>query len=341
MSSVLETQAVYTPALLTGLVRDFDREPLLSRKRISEFLQAEPEVFYLTAIGILQKELDSRAAQYLVALLVYAGMLFRAVCDPALDRDRATELATLAQRADPATDVRLARELADADGASLLAHGMAERLLEIIDRISDGKRILPSLMRMLRNASPFLRSKVVLMIGRNGPSLSWLQKRLQESDTRVRANAVEALWGVDTPEARELLQWATKDSNNRIIGNALVGLYRLGEVSPLAEIVKMSEDDSAANRRTAAWTMGETGDARFSEVLGRMIADSNANVRKNAFVAVRRVREATARVSHVPHWPMAAAAGPRNPRSGNGVCRLPSSPRMAARIRRFCRRSFI
>lgn len=52
--------------------------------------------------------------------------------------------------------------------------------------------------------------------------------RLGESDPRVRANAIESLWGVDSPEARTLLSFATNDANNRVVGNALLGLYHLG-----------------------------------------------------------------------------------------------------------------
>jgi len=265
----------------------------------------------------LKSETGSRAAQHLVALLTSGNLLFRALCDPALDREPAGELARQARLGDPAIDIRLARQLADfnsSDGA--MAPGMAERLLEIVDQISDGNRLLPSLMRILRHDNPYLRSKAVLMIGRSGRSLSWIQRRLQESDTRVRANAIEAIWGVDTDQARELLEWATRDGNNRVAGNALVGLYRMGESATLARLAKMAGHDVAGFRRTAAWSMGETGDPRFSEVLGRMIADEHGGVRKSAFAAVRRIREAMVRVTQAPQWPVALAPGARNPRTG-------------------------
>jgi hypothetical protein len=300
-----------------ALVRDFDRDSVTIRKRITEFLQYEPEVFYAAAIEVLKQDMDSRAAQYLVALFVHGNLLFRALSDPALDRERAIELARQAHRGDPSVDVKLARQLADTDTAGpTIGPGMAERLLEIVDRISDGKRILPSLIRMLRNDNAFLRSKVVLMIGRSGRSLSWIEKRLQETDTRVRANAIEALWGIDTPEARELLQWAARDTDNRVAGNALVGLYRLGEVSPLADLIRMACHDSSSFRRTAAWVMGRTGDPRFSEVLGRMIADSSATVRRSAFAAVRRVRKAASQIALATEWPVAIVASAENPGSG-------------------------
>ena len=97
--------------------------------------------------------------------------------------------------------------------------------MEILGEISDRILILPSLMRLLRNANPHLRSKAALMIGRGSRSLTWAKRRLTDSDTRVRANAVEALWGMDTPEARELLDAASRDGNNRVAGNAWLGLY--------------------------------------------------------------------------------------------------------------------
>jgi hypothetical protein len=300
-----------------ALVRDFDRDAVVSRKRITEFLQYEPESFYRNAIEILKTDVESNAAKYLVALLVYGKLLFRALCEPTLDRERAAELARHAQSGDSTMDVKLARELADAGTAdSHLGPGMAERLLGIIDGISDGKRILPSLLRMLPTDNPYVRSKVVLMIGRSGRSLAWIEKRLEEADTRVRANAIEAIWGIDTAGARELLQEATRESNNRVVGNALVGLYRLGEISPLAELIRMAGHDNATFRRTAAWAMGETGDPRFSEILGRMIADGSATVRRSAFAAVRRIRAATAQVSQTEEWRVAVAAGQQDPQTG-------------------------
>ena len=318
MSSLSETQALYSPAALTALVRDFDRDAAANRKRINEILQYQPEVFYRTAIEILKQDLDSRAAQYLVTLLVSQDLLFRAVCDPALDRERATALARQALRMDPVVDTKLARQLADSQSQCSAAGGtgMAERLLEILDQISDGRRILSSLTRILRNDNPYLRSKAVLMIGRSGRSVNWIERRVQEADTRVRANAIEAMWGMDTAEARAVLEWAARDSNNRVAGNALVGLYRLGDSSLLPELIKMAGHDSASFRRTAAWVMGETGDPRFSEVLGRMIADSNTDVRKNAFTAVGRIRAAVTQVSQAAEWAVAGFCGPKHPRTG-------------------------
>jgi hypothetical protein len=324
VASTLNANSGYGPAALVALVRDFDRDAASCRKRISEILQYEPESFYATTIEILKRDTDSRAAQFLVALMLSQNLIFRALCEPALSLERATTLARMAIRADPMADIALARQLADASTGTSDPNGvgMAERLMVILDKISDGKRILPSLMRMLRNNNPYLRSKAVLMIGRGGRSLNWIRMRLEESDTRVRANAVEALWGMDGPEARQLLESSTRDSNNRVAGNALLGLYWVGESSVLPELVKMASHDSPAFRRTAAWVMGETGDPRFSEILGRMLADTSSDVRKNSFTAVGQIRAAVTQVSQTTEWLVSGFAGPKDVRISERRVRL-------------------
>src|SRR5205085_1468063 len=105
------------------------------------------------------------------------------------------------------------------------------RLMEILAAISDGARIFPSLVRLLRHPNPHIRSKAVLMIGRGNRSPKWVRQRLADTDSRIRANAAEALWGVNNDEAREILQSLVHDSNNRVAGNAILGLYRLGDCS--------------------------------------------------------------------------------------------------------------
>ena len=274
------------------MVRNFSADAVRYRHSIRELLDDDRDAFLSNVVRILKSDTDSRAVQYLLALLVSENLLYDALCDPALNLDQALAVARLAARVDPMVDVGVARRLAEAAVSDSEASGLGDagRILQILGEISDGTRILPSLMRLLRNANPYLRSKAVLMIGRGNRSVKWVRHRLGEADARVRANAVEALWGVDSAEARELLRFATSDGNNRVAGNALLGLYWLGDCTVISELVKMAGHDASLFRLSAAWAMGETGDPRFSEVLGRMLADSNAGVRKRAFAAVSQVK---------------------------------------------------
>jgi acylphosphatase len=203
-------------------------------------------------------------------------------------------------------DVALARSLADSavgDGAIHVAE--PARLMDILCEIADPGRIMPSLMRMMRHPNPYLRSKAVKMIGRGSKSTKWVMGRLSESDPRVRANAIESLWGVDTPEARTLLKFAASDANNRVAGNALLGLYHLGEASVLADVVNLAGHESPLFRASAAWVMGETGDPRFTESLRRLISEPDPTVRKRAFAALAQIRVANGQPQVGEKWHVA------------------------------------
>jgi HEAT repeat protein len=310
------------------MVRNFSSDAVRYRHSIRELLDDDRDAFLTNVVRILRSDTDSRAVQYLLALLVSENLLYDALCDPALNQDQALAVARLAARVDPMVDVGVARRLAeaavsDAEASSL---GDAGRILQILAEISDGTRILPSLMRLLRNANPYLRSKAVLLIGRGSHSVKWVRHRLGEADARVRANAVEALWGVDSAEARELLRFAASDGNNRVAGNALLGLYWLGDCTVIAELVKMAGHASSSFRLSAAWAMGETGDPRFSEVLGKMLADVNAGVRKRAFAAVSQVKLAAAQLAQNREWLVSALLLAKDPQKTSRRIRVAVVP---------------
>jgi hypothetical protein len=202
--------------LLANLVRNFEADPANSRDRIRDLLDNDRESFYATAVEILKTAGDCRGAHYLVALFVSSGLLLRALCDSALSREDALSLGRSAKRVDPLVDVALARSLADgAMGSGAVPIADPSRLMDILCEIADAGRIMPSLMRMMRHPNSHLRSKAVKLIGRGSLSARWVMGRLSESDPRIRANAVESLWGVDTPEARALLNFAANDGDNR------------------------------------------------------------------------------------------------------------------------------
>lgn len=293
-----------------NLVRNFDADPSNSRKRIRDLLARDPEGFYASSLAVLKAADNSRGVQYVVSLLLANGMLLKALCDPQVSRHEALTIGRAAVQADPMSDVTLARDLADpATGSAKAEPACLARAMDILSEIADAARIIPPLMRMMRHPNARLRSKAVKMIGRGNRSTKWVSGRLNDPDPRVRANAVESLWGVDTPESRALLNAAVKDNDNRVAGNAMLGLYYLGEPSVLAEIVKMAAHESARFRSSAAWVMGETGDSRFTEALRHLIAEPEVTVRKRAFAALVRIKAAQGHPpSAAPESTVAAAA---------------------------------
>jgi hypothetical protein len=86
----------------------------------------------------------------------------------------------------------------------------------------------------------------------------------------VRANAVEAFWGVDRPGVKDFLHSAAHDPHLRVAVNALIGLYKLGDPDCLARLRELASRPGVPERASAAWAMGETGDPRFLPLLRRM-----------------------------------------------------------------------
>ena len=178
--------------------------------------------------------------------------------------------------------------------------------MEILSAISDGTRIIPCIISLVHQSNPYLQSKAVLMIGRINRNIKWVLNRLNDADARVRANAVEALWGVDTEEVRSALRAAARDKNNRVAGNALLALYQLGDCWAIPEITAMASHESARFRSTAAWVMGKTGDSRFSRVLARLVGEPGLTVRSRAFSALAQIKAAAVQSRQGNEWMVVA-----------------------------------
>jgi HEAT repeat protein len=280
--------------MLLALSKDFDGQAPENRRLLRDLAEQDWHAFYSAAIEVLKNQHDSHCAIYIVKLLIGRDLLIDALCDPALSRDQAMAVARVASRIDSMTDVNLAKFLADRESPNeTVRPAELMRLMEIMVEVSSFVRILPALKRMSRHPDPHVRSKAVLMIGRGNPASGWLQNRFAEPDPRIRANTVEALWGVDTAEARALLLAAARDDNNRVAGNALLALHRLGEGSAEPEVRKMADSESALFRATSAWVMGEIADPRFAGVLARLVGDSSQMVRKRAFSALGKIAART------------------------------------------------
>jgi hypothetical protein len=283
---------------LEALVHYFDRDAAGNGRLIRELLQKDRQSFYAAAIEILRTRDDSRGSQYLISVLAAGDLLLPTLCESTLTRKQSLALAQAAFQAGVMADVILAKYLTEHAGSigGSDCPSDIQRLMDLLTEISDGTRILPCMMTLARHQNPHLQSKAVLMIGRINRNVKWVQKRLAEHDPRVRANAIEALWGIESEEARQLLRSAARDGDNRAAGNALIALYRLGDCWVIPELLKMADHESRRFRATAAWVMGETADPRFTKALARMVGEPNISVRARAFAALAQIRTAAVQV---------------------------------------------
>ena len=80
-----------------------------------------------------------------------------------------------------------------------------------------------------------------------------MERLVRDEDARVRANFMEGLWNFAASDhCRRLFRQALEDSNHRVVGNALVGLHRLGEThTVIAHLSKMARRPEVLFRAAA------------------------------------------------------------------------------------------
>jgi HEAT repeat protein len=283
------------------LVTEFAQNPSAAREGLRELLDADKAGFCVAVLPFLKEEQESPGRQYLLVLMVAHGLL--PLCNPdLLSLEEEVRLARSLTQIDPLLDTKLAKRfsISQAAGADRMDPAVAERILNILSAISGTSRVLPMLVHLLRNPDPRLRSKAALLIGKASRNVQRAAEALDETDARVRANSIEALWDVNTDAARAVLWSAAKDANNRVAGNALYGLYRLGDTAMIRPLIEMVAHASPAVRATAAWIMGRTGDPRFVPVLSTMIREPDPVARHSVFRALPLLKQATAKAARAP-----------------------------------------
>ncbi len=284
---------------LAAEVAAFGEDPQRVRTVLGELLAADAPEFCRAAVPLLKEGHVRAGVHFLYTLLTDVLPL----CNPALaPLEDDVAIARVLMEKEPLLDVKLARRISNSMvlGNQPLDSIVTLRILEVLAAIADGSRILPVLIQVLRAPDPRLRSKAALLVARTNKSAQWVEKLLGEPDARVRANSVEALWGQETEPVRALFLAAMKDRNNRVLGNALLGLYQLGDASAIRSILQMVTHAAPAFRATAAWTMGQTGDPRFLACLAQMVGETNSVTRRNVFQAIAQLNKALSRRAQAP-----------------------------------------
>ena len=271
------------------LVKRFDHDPNAYRAAIQTSFESDRESFVRNALPLLRADASSPGYQYLLAFLIARGCAVPIVSDTALlSADQARAVARRLNSLDPLFAMKLARALpkASADATEGRLDPLTARLVDLIVSLQDGQGILPAAAVLLRHPNRHIQSKAALIVGRIHRNHKWVDQKLSDPDPRVRANAVESLWGANTEGARAVFLTAMASEDNRVAGNAVIGLYRMGDATSIGWAASMSASQNPRRRATGAWIMGRTGDARFVPLLRQMVADPDPDVRRNAYRAM-------------------------------------------------------
>ena len=215
------------------------------------------------------------------------------LCDPnVFSAPDAIAIAKQRARLDSLFTSRLARAVLDG-GLPADSH-RALRLMEILSAISTPVRVV-LISPLLHHPDTRVQSKASLLVAKANQSWRWVQQRMRDPDARVRANALEALWGMNTQEAKAIFRQALDDTDNRVVGNALLGLHRAGDPSCSQKVIELAADPREEFRGTAVWAMQQISDPAFIPVLSGLLRQGGPAWRAKTMRALASLKLAQAR----------------------------------------------
>ncbi len=278
------------------ILEQFERNPTSVAKTMRDWIERDPSGFCHEVIPVLSQVKDGPGCRHLLWLISGSKILVRVLCDPSLlSEEAACSLAERFREIDQSFMMNLIRDLFGPDGAggiSLAEPTYGLRFLQLFGGEGNKIRLLTVVGRLIRHPNARLRSKAAAMIGKMSRHYEWIEQIQNETDDRVRANALEALWEPGIPERFRALLWeSVNHRNNRVAGNALLGLYRQGESGCIPLISSISMHAQEEFRATAAWVIGETGDNRFRHHLHRLVDESSLLVRQNTLKAFQKLEK--------------------------------------------------
>ena len=157
-----------------------------------------------------------------------------------------------------------------------------ERALHLFGEAGTSNVLFPWLRRLTNHPDQRIRSKAVKSFCALRPNPAVVEKQLKSSDARVRANAIEALWGMPALEVIPIFRDALNDPSHRVVVNALVGLHFHRPEEALERLMKLCSHSVPLFRAAAAWGLGRIADQRAIPALKILIEDGSAVVRERA-----------------------------------------------------------
>ena len=256
---------------IAAIEQVFADNPRQGHERLLSWKAADHANFLRQSIELLERAGNNSFTQLVQRLCredssKLKQMLFTA---DLLSLDESARLLRISSKSDAGYETHLISELkAEVDRAGgEIADRDFERLLDILSQVVKPERLGGILARFYDHPDGRLRSKAALLSGRLAKQLKKQTELMQDVDPRVRANAVESLWGRSDVESLGIFRNASKDEHPRVAANGLYGLYLAGDVACVRGILKMARDADVGRQLAGIWLIGVTSDFRFSQVV--------------------------------------------------------------------------
>jgi hypothetical protein len=276
------------PAAVIYWLGRYNRNTSEAVRNIRDLAAKAPELVVETVLPLQKTGGWGEASRFLASLLCSNGRMAAKLCDPAASLEESVSVAKALSQHEPRFDARFARSLLD---DSQMTEAARERGLVVLEKLGNGGRLIPILIQFLRDPDHHIQAKAALMFGRIGSTSGIVDRLMRDKDARIRANFVEGLWNCTAnEECLRLFRRFLEDPHHRVVGNAVVGLHRLGEHSEVIKhLAKMTRRPEASFRASAAWVMGQTGEERYISVLRHLVRDPDPSVRHGALRSLRRI----------------------------------------------------
>lgn len=222
-------------------------------------------------------ELDA-AGRQMITWLTWTRYIPFLLDEEMLSASEAAHVAGILRQSDPKFFVNLCRLTDDPQSDWKLV----SRALNLAGSLGDPNVLIPWLRGLTRHTNERIRSKAVKSMCEIRSNTPLIERQLQSDDPRIRANAIEALWHSDSPDAEPLFRIALSDPHHRVIANALVGLYYKKDPAALEKIIEFSKHPSPDYRAAMAWALGHIGDPKGRPALEALTADPVLRIRVRA-----------------------------------------------------------
>lgn len=273
----------------THALTAFTGDPVRHIARVRLLLEDAQSQMISCAVHLLQSDQDGEWKPTLVNLLVAHGLAETVVDSTLYSLREAVKIAEIAASIDRGFDTRLVRLALDAKIDACDGRRKIRRALDVLGALPSNARTLPMLIRFLRSHDPSVRSKAVLLAVRVKRDARFAHPYLKDTDARVRANAVEALWGVDDPDVRAAFHCAALDCHPRVVANAVVGLFLSKDPGAANVLREMLASGDPRTTASAIWVIGRCREEAFLPFVKEMALSSQPGVRRAALLALVRI----------------------------------------------------
>lgn len=260
------------------------------REASPERLDRACEQIARTCIRDIATPSKDSEARLMTSWLIGDGRYLNLLLDPDfLSLEEAQRVSCVMREADSAFFLKF-EGLAETTGSEQDLRRI-ERALHLFGGAGTGANVLfPWLRRLTNHSDQRIRSKAVKACCVLRPNPALVEKQLQSGDARVRANAVEALWGMPGADAVAIFREALRDPHHRVVVNALVGLHSYRPEEAVEKLLQLCNHPAFLFRAAAAWGLGHIAERRAIPILEKLAEDGSDVVRERA----RKVLEAFA-----------------------------------------------